>query len=66
MQSATSTGWWELDRFRRLIGAENVTYDQFKNLNKKIIAPSVSEINKSSDIFIEAEFQKEGRKITAI
>ena len=61
-----STGWWEMDKFRRLIGAESEYYDIFKVLNAKIIKPSVDEINKSSDIFVTPEFKKESRKIIAI
>jgi len=61
-----STGWWELDKFRRLVGAESEYYDPFKVLNAKIIKPSIDEINKSSDIFIEPGFKKESRKIVAV
>lgn len=63
-----STGWWEIGKFRRLLGVEGVYYDPFKVLNGKIIKPSVEEINKSdsSEIYIEPEFQREQRKITSI
>ena len=61
-----STGWWEMEKFRRLVGAEASLYDSFKRINERIIQPSVKEINKSSDIFIEPEFKKESRKMTAV
>jgi len=61
-----STGWWEMAKFRRLVGAESEYYDAFKRLSEKVIKPSVEEINKSSDIFIEPEFKKESRKITGV
>jgi len=61
-----STGWLEMEKFRRLIGAEASLYDSFKRINERIIRPSVIEINNSSDIFIEPEFKKESRKITAV
>ena len=61
-----STGWWELDKFRRLVGAEGEYYDPFKVLNARLIKPAVEEVNKSSDIHIEPEFQREQRKITSI
>ena len=61
-----STGWWELAKFRRLVGADASLYDSFKRINERIIQPSVKEINKSSDIFVEPEFKKESRKVIAI
>ena len=61
-----STGWWEMEKLRQLVGADNEYYDDFRRLNSKVIKPSVEEINKSSDIFIEPEFKKESRKITSV
>ncbi|CAG1022523.1 hypothetical protein MTYM_01786 [Methylococcales bacterium] len=58
-----STGWWKLEKFRRLVGAEASLYNDFKRINERIIRPSIKEINKSSDISIEPEFRKESRKI---
>lgn len=61
-----STGWWELDRFRRIIGAENEYYDDFRRFNGKIIKPSVSEINRVSDLQLNPEYKKQGRKVSAV
>ena len=61
-----STGWWELDKFRKLVGADAPIYDDFKRINERIIRPSVKDINKSSDIHIEPELQKERKKVSAI
>ena len=62
-----STGWWELDLFRRLMGVEESAYYQtFKHLNAKIIKPAVSEVNKASNIEITPEFRKQGRAVTEI
>lgn len=61
-----STGWWDLDTFRRLVGAEAAMYDEFKHLNNYVIKKAVEEINTVSDIFIEANFRKTGRKTTHI
>ncbi len=65
-KSVGSTGWWDLDKFRRLVGAEGEYYDAFKVLNARLIKPAVEEVNKSSDIRIEPEFQREQRKIISI
>ncbi|MGR3624609.1 replication initiation protein [Pseudophaeobacter sp.] len=62
-----STGWWSLDTFRKLMGVDGSSYyESFKHLNAKIIKPAVAEVNKSSDIIIEPEFQKKGRAVTEI
>jgi len=62
-----STGWWDIQLFRRLLGiGESDYYKSFKHLNAKIIKPVTREINKSSDIEITPEFKKQGRSIAQI
>lgn len=61
-----STGWWELDRFRKIIGATAPMYDEFKYLKRDVITKPVDEINRVSDIRLTPEFQKEGRKVSAV
>lgn len=62
-----STGWWELDVFRRLMGVHDSEYYQtYKHLNAKIIKPAVSEINKVSDIIVTPEIRKQGRAVSHI
>ena len=65
-KTVKSTGWWEIEKFRRLIGAENPHYDDFRRLNAKVIKPSVNEINKVTEIQITPEFKKEGRKVAFV
>lgn len=45
---------------------ENPTYKEFKNFNRKVIKPSVREINKVSDITIEPAYHRIGRTVTHI
>jgi plasmid replication initiation protein len=61
-----STGLSDLQEWRELLGATAKTYDQFKDFNKFVIAPSVKEINKVSSIEVQPYFKKSGRKITHI
>ena len=62
-----STGWWQLETFRVLMGVDdNQYYHQFKELNRKIIKPSIDEINKTSNILIASELKREKRYVTAI
>ena len=62
-----STGWWELDLFRRLMGVDDSTYyEVFKQLNAKVIKPAVAEVNKTSNIIVMPETRKMGRAVTHI
>lgn len=62
-----STGWWELDLFRRLMGVDGSPYyEVYKQLNAKIIKPAVAEVNKTSNILLEPEVRKMGRTVAAI
>ena len=62
-----STGWWDIDIFRRLMGVEESEYyKSYKHLNAKIIKPAVNEVNKVSDIIVEPEIRKQGRTVSHI
>ncbi|MEP2781107.1 MAG: replication initiation protein [Pseudoruegeria sp.] len=62
-----STGWWEMDLFRRLMGLDGSSYyESYKHLNAKVIKPSVAEVNKTSNIVITPEIRKRGRAVSAI
>lgn len=61
-----STGWWTVDKYRVLVGATARMYDEFKNLNRVAIARPVDEINRVSDIHINPEFRRQGRKVAEI
>lgn len=65
-KNVKSTGWWELDKFRRLMGAEAAMYDDFKRLSAFVVKKSVEEINAVSDIRVVPEYRREGRKVVAI
>lgn len=61
-----STGWLELERFRRIMGADAALYDDFRRLNERVIKPSLKEVNRVSDIQLAPEFKKQGRKVSAV
>ena len=60
------TGLAEVGEWRELLGATAKTYDQYKDFNKFVIAPSVKEINAVSNIQIELITKRTGRSITHI
>lgn len=60
------TKWFELDVFRALMGVPASKYNIFRDLKKRVIDKAVEEVNQHSDIKIEAELQKTGRKVSKI
>lgn len=65
-KNVKSTGWLDVEKFRRLMGAEAAMYEDFKRLSAFVIKKSVEEINAVSDIRIVPEYRREGRKVVAI
>jgi hypothetical protein len=60
-----STGWWEIDVFRRLMGVHDSAYYQnFKHLNAKIVKPAVAEVNAVSNITLTPEFRRRSRSVS--
>jgi len=56
-----------IETFKELMGVENISsYGDYGNLKRKVIKPSVNEINKFTDIDISFEEVKEGRKVVGI
>lgn len=56
----------ELDELRRLIGATDVTYQEYKYLNAQLLKKAQKEIEKNTDISFEYERITKGRKTTGI
>lgn len=61
-----STGWISVATWRRLLGAEASTYDEFKHFSSEVIKKSVKEVNTVSNILVTPEYGREGRKVTQI
>ncbi len=61
-----STGWIDLNTWRRLFGIKDGQYKQFKDFSRRVLKPAIKEINNSSDLLIEIEYQKEKRRIIGI
>jgi Initiator Replication protein len=57
-----------LDVFREYMGIKKNEYTEFKEFNRRVISEPIKKINESemSDIFVEMEPQKEGRKVTGL
>lgn len=61
-----STGWWPIETWRKVLGANAALYDEFKFFSSKVIKPAVDEINKVSDLIVEPEYGRKGRFVTEI
>ena len=61
-----STGFWDLEKFRRIMGADAPMYDEFKRLSHFVINKAVDEVNRQSDIHLTPEYQRIGRKVVAV
>lgn len=62
-----STGWWEIDVFRRLMGVhDSPYYEDYSKLNAKIIKTAVKEVNAVSDISVVPEVKRESRRVKYI
>ena len=60
------TPWIEVEDLRKLLGAEEEYYHQFKKLNQKVIQRGRRKVNKKGDIHIDVAYQKDGRTVTAV
>jgi len=63
---ARSTGFKDLADWRAVLGAEDPTYDQFKDFNKKVLKPAIQGVNSKSGIIVDPEFEREKRKVARI
>ena len=65
-QNISQTPWLDLSTYRKLMGIEEGEYKNFRDLNKRVIKPAITEVNKYSSITIGPEFKKQSRDIVAI
>ena len=55
-----------LDTFRELMGLENDEYPMFKEFNRNVIKPALSEINELTDYHVDVEHKRIGRKVAEL
>ena len=63
-----TTGWIGLDILKRLLGISDADsyYQDFRKFNDKVIKPAVRQVNDTSDLVLEIDYQRDHRKITAV
>ncbi len=65
-QNIEQTPWFDLAKFRKLMGVEEGKYKIFRDLKSRVIEKAVEEVNKYSPIFIEPQYRKQDRQVVAI
>jgi len=63
-----TTGWIGLDILKRLLGISEADgyYQDFRKFNDKVIKPAVRQVNETSDLLLEIDYQREHRKVSAV
>jgi len=65
-QDIGQTPWFEIDKFRKLMGVEDSKYKIFRDFKTRVIDKSVEELNKHSSLFVEPKLKKQNRQVVAI
>lgn len=60
------TPWLEIEVFRKLMGVTEHQYTEMRDFSKRVIKKAIEEINEYSNINVDFEYKKEGRKTIAI
>lgn len=65
-QNISQTPWFDMFTYRKLMGVGEGKYVLFRDLKKRVINPSINEVNRYSPIKVEVETKKHGRNVIAI
>lgn len=60
------TPWFDLKKFRKLMGVDDNKYLVFRDLKSRVISQAVEDINKHSDIQLEPRYKKVNRQVSEI
>lgn len=63
-----TTGWIGLDNLKRLMGINETDayYQDFRKFNDKVVKPAARQVNDTSDLFLDIEYQRSNRKVAAV
>jgi hypothetical protein len=60
------TKWFEIDLFRKLMGVPPGVYDVFRDFKRRVLDKAIQEVNSHSDLVLEPEYVKEGRRVARV
>jgi plasmid replication initiation protein len=55
-----------MELFKKLMGVPAGKYDVFRDFKRRVLDKAVNEVNTYSDLVIESDFVREGRKVTKV
>src|SRR5580658_1483281 len=65
-QGLPKTKWFDIDLFKKLMGVPLGKYDVFRDFKRRVLDKAIEEVNTYSDLIIESEFVREGRKVVKV
>lgn len=65
-QNIEQTPWFEIPKFRKLMGVEDGKYAIFRDFKRRVLDKAIEEVNKYSPITLDPKYQKKGRNVVAI
>lgn len=60
------TKWFDMQEFRNLMGVPDNQYKIFRDFKRRVIDKAVEEVNSYSDIIVNIDYKKVGRKSVAV
>ncbi len=61
-----TTGWIDLETWRKLLGVEAEQYAAFKSFSQWVLKPAIKEVSKHSDIKVTVEYRRRKRRVVAM
>lgn len=61
-----NTKWFDMELFKKLMGVPAGKYTIFRDFKRRVLDKAVEEVNTYSDLVIESEFVREGRKVLKV
>lgn len=65
-QDIGKTPWFDLAKFRKLMGVEEDKYKIFRDFKTRVLDKAVEEVNKYSSLVISHQLRKQNRQVTSI
>ena len=65
-QNIEQTPWFDILRFRKLMGIEDGKYKIFRDFKHRVIDKAIEEVNKYAPICVTPQFRKQGRQVVSI
>lgn len=65
-QDIGQTPWFDLEKFRKLMGVEDDKYKIFRDFKVRVLDKAVEEVNKFSSLIVEPQLKKINRKVVSV